>query len=115
MGCLRGAVVKGTDCGIVISEFELHSRYFVYFRTNTHGMESYEAPYPSSNGLGFVSLLFFQSDGFGIKYPAMVDMPSNKETEESLISRAKCKCILSQKQISIDFTSTDYQDISDMS
>ena len=25
------------DCGIVVSEFELQSRYYVYFRTNTLG------------------------------------------------------------------------------
>ena len=35
MGCPRGIMVKVMDCGIVISEFELHSRY--YFLTNTSG------------------------------------------------------------------------------
>ena len=28
-------MVKEFDCGIVVSEFELHSRYYFHFRTNT--------------------------------------------------------------------------------
>ena len=36
-GCPRGVMVKVMDCGIVVSEFELQSRYYVYFRTNTLG------------------------------------------------------------------------------
>ena len=35
--CPRGVMVKVMDCGIVISEFELQSRYYVHFRTNTLG------------------------------------------------------------------------------
>ena len=31
----RGVMVKELDCGIVIREFELQSRYNVHFRTNT--------------------------------------------------------------------------------
>ena len=31
----HGAVVNVLDCDIVISEFELQSRYYVYFRINT--------------------------------------------------------------------------------
>ena len=27
--------VQAMDCGIVVSEFELQSRYYVHFRTNT--------------------------------------------------------------------------------
>ena len=34
-GCPRGAMVKATDCGIVVSEFVLQSPYYVPFRTNT--------------------------------------------------------------------------------
>ena len=30
-------MVKEMDCGIVISEFELHSLYYVHFRTNSLG------------------------------------------------------------------------------
>ena len=33
----RGVIVKALDCGIVVSEFELQSRYYVHFRTNTIG------------------------------------------------------------------------------
>ena len=34
---LWGVFVKAMDCGIVESEFELQSRYYVHFRTNTLG------------------------------------------------------------------------------
>ena len=30
-------MVKAMDCGIVIREFELQSRYYVHFRANTLG------------------------------------------------------------------------------
>ena len=30
-------MVKAMDCGIVVNEFELQSRYYVHFRTNTLG------------------------------------------------------------------------------
>ena len=30
-------MVKAMDSGIVVSEFELHSRYYVHFRENTLG------------------------------------------------------------------------------
>ena len=36
-GCPRGLMVKAIDCKIVVSEFELQSRYYVHFRTNTLG------------------------------------------------------------------------------
>ena len=36
-GCPRGVMVKATDCGIVVSEFELRSPYYIHFRTNTLG------------------------------------------------------------------------------
>ena len=35
VGCPRGVMVKAMDCGIVVSEFELQSRYYVHFRANT--------------------------------------------------------------------------------
>ena len=34
-GCPRGVMVKAMDCGIVVSEFVLQSRYYVHFRANT--------------------------------------------------------------------------------
>ena len=33
----RGVKVKSLDCKNVVSEFELQSRYYVHFRTNTLG------------------------------------------------------------------------------
>ena len=33
----RALMVKAMKCGIVASEFELHFRYYVHFRINTHG------------------------------------------------------------------------------
>ena len=35
--CPRGVMVEAMDCGIVVSEFVLQSRYYVYFRANTLG------------------------------------------------------------------------------
>ena len=32
-----GVMVKAMDCGIVVNEFVLQSRYYVNFRTNTFG------------------------------------------------------------------------------
>ena len=34
-GCPYGIMVKVLDCGIVVCEFEHHSRYYVHCRTNT--------------------------------------------------------------------------------
>ena len=36
-GCPRGVMVKAMDCGIVVREFVLQSRYYVDFRANTLG------------------------------------------------------------------------------
>ena len=33
----RSVMIKAMDCGIVVSEFELQSCYYVNFRTNTLG------------------------------------------------------------------------------
>ena len=38
-GCPRGEMVKAVDCEIVVSEFVIQSRYYVYFRTNTLGKD----------------------------------------------------------------------------
>ena len=35
--CIRGVMVKHLDSGIVVSEFELQSCYYVHFWTNTLG------------------------------------------------------------------------------
>ena len=36
-GCPRGVMVKVMNCGIVVREFVLQSRYYVHFRANTFG------------------------------------------------------------------------------
>ena len=36
-GCPRGVMVKAMDCGIVVREFVLQSRYYVHFRVNILG------------------------------------------------------------------------------
>ena len=36
-GCPRGVMVKAMNCGIVVREFVLQSRYYVHFRANTPG------------------------------------------------------------------------------
>ena len=33
--CPRGVMVKAMNCGIVVREFVLQSRYYVHFRANT--------------------------------------------------------------------------------
>ena len=36
-GGSRGEMVKALDCGIVVSEFELPSHYYIHLQTNTLG------------------------------------------------------------------------------
>ena len=36
-GCPHGVMVKAMDCGIIVSKFELQSRYYIHFHTNTLG------------------------------------------------------------------------------
>ena len=36
-GCPRGVMVKAMNCGIVVREFVLQSRYYVHFRAKTLG------------------------------------------------------------------------------
>ena len=65
LGCLRGVMVKAMDCGIVVSEFLLQSRYYFHFRANTlrKGMKPLILPSMRS----IVPLLFFSENGFGIE------------------------------------------------
>ena len=37
LGCPRGVMVKAMNCGIVVREFVLQSRYYVHYRANTLG------------------------------------------------------------------------------
>ena len=36
-GCPSGVMVKAMDCGVVVREFVLQSRYYVHFQANTLG------------------------------------------------------------------------------
>ena len=38
MGCPRGIMAKAMDCGIIVNEFVLQSRYYVRFWANTLGI-----------------------------------------------------------------------------
>ena len=46
-GCPRSVMVRAMDCGIVVREFVLQSRYYVHFRANTLGKDM-NPTYPSS-------------------------------------------------------------------
>ena len=37
--CPCGVMVNAMDCGIVVNEFELQSRYYVHFRPNSLGKD----------------------------------------------------------------------------
>ena len=47
---LQSLIVKAMDCGIIVSEFELQSNYYVHFMANTLRKGTYELPYPPSYG-----------------------------------------------------------------
>ena len=53
----RGVMVKAMDCGIVVREFVLQSRYYIHFRANTLG-KGREPPYPTSYGLNSSTTIF---------------------------------------------------------
>ena len=64
-GCPRGVMVKAMDCGIVVREFVLQSRYYVHFRANTLGKGMNPLILPAMGKI--VPLLFFEENSFGIK------------------------------------------------
>ncbi len=70
-------MANALDCGIVVSEFELQSCFYIQFRTDTLG-KKYDHPYPSSYELNSTTIVLLQG---GIKYPTKVEM-SFKEKEE---------------------------------
>ena len=53
------------DCGLVVSEFEPQSRYYVHFQTNTHG-KKYKPPYPPSYALNSTAVVLLRQ-WLGIK------------------------------------------------
>ena len=64
-GCPRGVMVKAMDCGIIVGEFVLQSRYYVHIRANTIGKGMNPLILPAMGKI--VPLLFFLENGFGIK------------------------------------------------
>ena len=56
-GCPRGVMAKAMDCGIVVCEFVLQSRYYVHFRANTFGKGMNPLILPDMGEI--VPLLFF--------------------------------------------------------
>ena len=58
-------MIKAMDCGIVVSEFVLQSRYYVHFRANTLGKGMKPLILPAMGQI--VPLLFFKENSFGIK------------------------------------------------
>ena len=65
MGSLRDEMVKSMECGIVVSEFKLQSRYYVHFQANylRKGMN----PLILLAMGKIIPLLIFSENGFGIK------------------------------------------------
>ena len=72
-------MVKSLACGIGVSEFELQSRYYVHFRTNTlkKGMD----PLSSHLWVKEYRCCEKKKDGFGIKQLENVDMPLNNNVQ----------------------------------
>ena len=64
-GCPRGVMVKAMDCVIEVSEFEIQSRYYLHYPTNT--LDKVMNPHILSVIGQIVLLLFFYKNGFGIK------------------------------------------------
>ena len=58
---LRGVVANVLDCDIVKSEFELQSRYYVHFLTNTLG-KGMNPTYCSCYGLNSTITVFLQDE-----------------------------------------------------
>ena len=68
---------KVLDCDILVSEFELQSRYHVHFRTKT--FRKYMISFILSS-YGLNSCPTGLLHGFSIKWHMKFDMPLNKET-----------------------------------
>ena len=81
---LSGVMANVLDCDILVSEFELQSRYYVYFRINTLGKGMSPLIFPAMGKI--VSLLFIYKDSFGIKQPTNAHIPVNKERKDLSIS-----------------------------
>ena len=58
-GSSRGIVGTKLDCGVEVSKFEMQSRYYIHFRTNTH-WKRYEPPNSPSYGLNSINAVLLQ-------------------------------------------------------
>ena len=67
-GCPRGVMVKAMDCGIVVREFVLQSRYYVHFRANTIGKGKNPLILPA---MGSIAPLRFWGCPHGVMIKAM--------------------------------------------
>ena len=87
MEILRGVLANILDYDIIISEFELKSRYYVHIRTNLlrKGMNTF-IPQPAM--VEIIPLLLFYKNGLGFKWPTKVDIPLDKETKNKTVGRA---------------------------
>ena len=63
-------MVKAMDCGIVVNEFVLQSRYYVHFRANTLG-----------KGMNPLYLCYGLNSTTTVLLGEWLDMPINKETK----------------------------------
>ena len=73
-------MVKAIDCGIVVREFVLQSRYYVHFRAK-YPWERYEPPYPPNYGLNSTTTVLSRRMALALNNLQRVDMPLNKETQ----------------------------------
>ena len=68
--CPGGVMVKALDCGIVVSEFVLQSRYYVHFQ-DKYSWEKYEPPYSPRYGLNSTTTVllgeYLRQGGYVIK------------------------------------------------
>ena len=57
--CPRSIMVKSLDCGILVSEFEFHSR-FLRSLSDKYLWERHELPYSSSHGLNSTTTVILE-------------------------------------------------------
>ena len=57
-GWPHDVMVKALAGGIIVSEFELQSCYYIHFRTNTLG-KGMNPPYPPNYGLNSITAVLF--------------------------------------------------------
>ena len=71
---------QALDCGIVVREFVIESRYYVHFQANILGTR-YEPPHPPSYGLNSTTNVLLGAMALALNNLKSVDMPLNKETQ----------------------------------